>query len=169
MSNLPILNIAIINNPELYELYKNKVEAHNNMVKVSSTPDSGFDLFIPNDETFNNYKHASGIWKPLFVDLNVKACMIKNNKCVGFQIYPRSSISKTPLMLANQVGIIDSGYRGSLMAAFRSFQEEYKIEKHSRLVQICHPSLKPFLVKIVNEDDLSITERGEGGFGSTGI
>ena len=169
MSELPILNIAIINNPELYELYKNKVEAHNTMVNVSSTPDSGFDLFIPNEQKFNNYHHANAIWKPLFVDLNVKASMIENNKYVGFQIYPRSSISKTPLMLANQVGIIDSGYRGSLMAAFRSFQEEYKIEKNSRLVQICHPSLKPFLVKIVNEDDLSITERGEGGFGSTGI
>ena len=50
MSHLPNLNIAIINNPELYELYKNKVEAHNTMVKVSSTPDSGFDLFIPNEQ-----------------------------------------------------------------------------------------------------------------------
>ena len=164
----PTLLIAI-NNDELLSLYKNKVESHNTMVMVSSTPDSGFDLFIPNDQTFNNYHHSSGIWKPLFVDLNVKATMIENDKCVGFQIYPRSSISKTPLMLANQVGIIDSGYRGSLIAAFRSFQQEYKIEKHSRLVQICHPTLKPFIVKIVSEDQLSTTERGEGGFGSTGI
>lgn len=164
----PTLLIAV-DNDELLSLYKNKVESHNTMVMVSSTPDSGFDLFIPNDQKFNNYHHSSSIWKPLFVNLNVKATMIENDKCVGFQIYPRSSISKTPLMLANQVGIIDSGYRGSLIAAFRSFQEEYKIEKHSRLVQICHPSLKPFIVKIVNEDELSRTERGEGGFGSTGI
>lgn len=164
----PTLLIAV-DNDELLSLYKNKVESHNTMVMVSSTPDSGFDLFIPNDQTFNNYHHSSSIWKPLFVDLNVKATMIENDKCVGFQIYPRSSISKTPLMLANQVGIIDSGYRGSLIAAFRSFQEEYKIEKHSRLVQICHPTLKPFIVKIVSEDQLSRTERGEGGFGSTGI
>ncbi len=164
----PTLLIAI-DNDELLSLYKNKVESHNAMVMASSTPDSGFDLFIPNDQTFNNYHHADNIWKPLFVDLNIKACMIENDKCIGFQIYPRSSISKTPLMLANQVGIIDSGYRGSLIAAFRSFQQEYKIEKHSRLVQICHPTLKPFIVKIVSEDQLSTTERGEGGFGSTGI
>ena len=174
MSDLPILNIstilniAINNDSELYELYKNKVEEHNHNVLNNECPDSGFDLFIPKQHTFNNYKHADGIWKPLFVDLNVKATMIENNKCVGFQIYPRSSISKTPLMLANQVGIIDSGYRGSLIAAFRSFQEEYTIEKHTRLVQVCHPTLKPFIVKIINENEFSETQRGSGGFGSTG-
>jgi dUTPase len=71
-------------------------------------------------------------------------------------------------MLANQVGIIDSGYRGSLIAAFRSFQEGYTIEKHTRLVQVCHPTLKPFIVKIINENEFSETQRGSGGFGSTG-
>jgi len=166
---LPILNIAINNNEELYDLYKNKVEQHNHNVMNNECPDSGFDLFIPMQHTFNNYKHPDGgIWKPLFVDLNIKATMIENDKYTGFQIFPRSSISKTPLMLANHVGIIDSGYRGSLIAAFRSFQEEYVIEKHTRLVQICHPTLKPFIVKIINENEFSETQRGSGGFGSTG-
>jgi dUTPase len=40
--------------------------------------------------------------------------------------------------------------------------------KGERLVQICAPDLRPFLVKLVDENFLSNTERGEGGFGSTG-
>ena len=71
-------------------------------------------------------------------------------------------------MLANHVGIIDSGYRGHLMVALRSFEDTVLL-KHSRVVQVCHPSLKPFYVKIVNENDFSETSRGSGGFGSTGM
>ena len=95
--------------------------------------------------------------------------MLDNNQCLPFQIYPRSSISKTPLLLANHVGIIDSGYRGNLITAFRCLENSYLAEKNTRLVQICLPSLGPFHVKIVNEDDLSNTSRGAGGFGSTGV
>jgi dUTP pyrophosphatase len=90
----------------------------------------------------------------------------------GYYVYPRSSISKTPLMLANHVGIIDSGYRGNLMAAVRklpSAQSEYVVEKHTRLFQICHPSLCPIFVVLVPESELNSSERGEGGFGSTGV
>jgi dUTP pyrophosphatase len=72
-------------------------------------------------------------------------------------------------MLANHVGIIDSGYRGNLMGAFRLLgQSEYTVEKHNRLLQICHPSLCPVIVKMVDENELSCTTRGSGGFGSTG-
>lgn len=88
-----------------------------------------------------------------------------------YYLYPRSSISKTPLILANHVGIIDSGYRGFIAGAFRNIDTDnsYKVEKHTRLLQICHPSLCPIFVVMVSEDELSTTERGEGGFGSTGI
>ena len=81
---------------------------------------------------------------------------------------------KTPLMLANHTGIIDSGYRGFVKGAFRhlnsvSNEQPYHVDKHTRLLQICHPSLCPVLVTIVeNESDLSDSSRGEGGFGSTG-
>jgi dUTP pyrophosphatase len=87
-------------------------------------------------------------------------------------MHPRSSISKTPLMLANHTGIVDSGYRGSLIGAFRWLktpnQQSYILEKHTRLLQICHPSLCRVVVCLVNEEDLTSTTRGEGGFGSTG-
>jgi dUTP pyrophosphatase len=73
-------------------------------------------------------------------------------------------------MLANHTGIIDSGYRGSLIGAFRSFSNnEYIVDEGTRLLQICHPTLCPIFVIIVDESELSSTERNDGGFGSTGI
>ena len=83
---------------------------------------------------------------------------------------PRSSISKTPLVLSNHVGIIDSGYRGNLIAMFRNLSgEDYHVEQYTRLIQVCHSSLKPFIVRLANSaEDLGNTSRGSGGFGSTG-
>jgi dUTP pyrophosphatase len=114
------------------------------------------------------------------IDMQVKAEMVfydataNTIETCAYMLYPRSSISKTPLMLANHTGIIDSGYRGWLMGAFRclEFPEDkpnYVVEARTRLLQICHPSLCPVYVQIVNETELSSTERGDGGFGSTGI
>ena len=97
----------------------------------------------------------------------------------GYYMYPRSSISKTPLRLANSVGIIDSGYRGDLMAKVDNINGfscdsdsgdsvDYVVSQHSRLFQVCAPDLSPFAsVEIV--DSLDDTTRGAGGFGSTGV
>ena len=102
----------------------------------------------------------------------------------GFYLYPRSSISKTRMRLANSVGIIDAGYRGDLIAAvdtiglfgstdiWHIWKETLSpIKKYDRYFQVCAPDLSPFLVHIVDtEQDLSPpTERGQGGFGSTGV
>ena len=93
-------------------------------------------------------------------------------KPTGYYSYPRSSISKTPLMLANSVGIIDSGYRGPIIGAFRNtsnlIQEPYVVEQNARLLQLCAPDLRPIIVELVDESFFETTERGEGGFGSTG-
>jgi dUTP pyrophosphatase len=84
---------------------------------------------------------------------------------------PRSSLSNTPLILANHVGLIDSGYRGDLTGAFKNFSDEpYKIEEYTRLLQICHPAAYPIMVTMVDSlEKLSSSERGSGGFGSTGV
>ena len=103
--------------------------------------------------------------------MNVKCEMVDTvyDRSLSYYMYPRSSISKTPLILANHVGIIDSGYRGNLIGAFRNLSDyNYVVEKNTRLLQICHPSLSPFIVELVDESDLSGSKRGEGGFGSTG-
>ena len=103
-----------------------------------------------------------------------------NSFYTGYFLYPRSSISKTPLRLANSLGIIDSGYRGNLIGMFdvvnidkdekREYNDsDYYIKKYDKLVQICAPNLCPIFVEIVDtlEQLGEETERGEGGFGST--
>lgn len=99
-------------------------------------------------------------------------------KYYGYYLYPRSSIVKTSMRLANSVGIIDSGYRGEVMAVVdkHDTSNDWKTvlkrdcKQYDRLFQICAGDLQPFRVEIVdNESELScITERGCGGFGSTG-
>ncbi len=98
-------------------------------------------------------------------------------KNFGYYLYPRSSIVKTSLRLANSVGIIDSGYRGELIAVVdkHDSSNDWKTvlkrdcKQYDRLFQICRGDLSPFLDEIVeNESDLGLTERGCGGFGSTG-
>ena len=144
----------------LKELYTEKVELHNKKIEASQYPDSGFDLFLPEAIEVDNFKK---------VDFKVKGKLISSeDKPMGYYLYPRSSISKTKLRLANSVGIIDSGYRGNLLCAFDNIgSDKEKIEKHNRLVQICSPDLQPLKVCIV--DELDSTERGSGGFGSTGV
>ena len=69
--------------------------------------------------------------------------------------------------MANSVGIIDAGYRGNIIACVDNVKNyEFKIEKGSRLFQICGPTLEPSKHWVVNE--LSNSQRGSGGFGSTG-
>ena len=98
-----------------------------------------------------------------------------SNTCsyIPYYLYPRSSISKTPLLCANSVGIIDRDYRGNIMGKVRYLpfdleaKDPYLVDKGTRLFQICSPDLHPIKVKLV--DQLTETSRGEGGFGSTGV
>jgi dUTP pyrophosphatase len=85
-------------------------------------------------------------------------------------IFPRSSVRKTRLMLSNCVGVIDSGYRGELQATFNKInndsvsENDYKVgDRIAQIMIIPHPS-----IEFEEADELSDTERGEGGFGSTG-
>jgi len=167
-TNIAFLKIYI-ENEELKEVYNSYIETHNNKILNSNFPDSGFDLFCPNDTLVCS---ISDINFSNFIDMKIKTEMFifENEKCcpVGFYVYPRSSISKTPLMFANSVGIIDCGYRGNLIGAFRSLQP-FTVQKHTRLLQIVYSMKTPIYVVMVNDlNELSTTERNDGGFGSTG-
>ena len=82
-------------------------------------------------------------------------------------LFPRSSVSKTSLVLANSVGVIDSGYRGPIMFKFRYPEEGMVYDVGDRVGQII---ILPYPeVQFEEVNDLTQTERGEGGFGSTGI
>jgi len=150
--------------------YAESIKQHNNSVLNNPYPNAGFDLFFPEECVFSSSDSK-------FVSMCIKCEMriFDNNtgqwKPTGYYSYPRSSISKTPLMLANSVGIIDSGYRGPIIGAFRNISckpEPYVVEKYSRLLQICAPDLRPIMVELVGENFFETTERGDGGFGSTG-
>jgi dUTP pyrophosphatase len=96
-------------------------------------------------------------------------------------VFPRSSIRKTGLQLSNSVGVIDSGYRGEIQATFNKIfggermydemkvnemqpNEYYKVgDRIAQIIIVPYPQIE------FNEvDELSDSERGEGGFGSTG-
>lgn len=126
--------------------------------------DCGLDLFCPETITINPGESVC-------IDLQIKCEALKeigSNDNVSYYMYPRSSMgSRTPLRLSNSVGIIDAGYRGNLCAYVDNIKTQpYTINSGDRLFQICAPNLEPIQFSIVNQ--LSDTQRGEGGFGSTG-
>ena len=85
----------------------------------------------------------------------------------GF-IYARSGLAtKKGLVLANQVGIIDSDYRGELMVSiYNRSKTAQTIANHERIAQIV---IAPYIqAEFVESSSLSDTQRGKGGFGSTG-
>ena len=169
---------------KLKQLYIDAAQKHNN--NILENPhfyDAGFDLFLPKNE---NKDHNEGDGTLFFlhkvnkVDFKVKCCAqichinnIYSRYYTPFYTYARSSISKTPLRLANNQGIIDAGYRGNLIGMFDCFKNTngiFNMEDYTRILQICSPGLFPIYVNIVdNFEDLGPTTlRGEGGFGSTG-
>ncbi len=89
---------------------------------------------------------------------------------VGFVglLFPRSSISKTPLQMANSVGVIDAGFTGEIkVPLYNTSEVEIRdIEQYARIAQLVVVPLADVSIEIVNE--LDDTERGTGGFGSTG-
>ena len=153
---------------QLKNTYVSHIVNHNKQVRTEY-PNAGFDLLSP----FNMY--VEGIKCVLDTEI---ICSMKSHDDIqlSYYLYPRSSIIKTPFRLANSVGIIDSGYRGNIKACFdvtineNYATETYEVKQYSRLVQLCSPTLKPLIVKIVdNVEELGLSERGSGGFGSTGI
>ncbi len=89
----------------------------------------------------------------------------------AFELHARSSLgSKSTIRLSNCEGIIDSGYRGNLIACVDNIGPiDYTANKFDRLFQVVAPSKCPIYIELVEQHpDLKPTERGSGGFGSTG-
>ena len=82
-------------------------------------------------------------------------------------LVPRSGMSKTPLRCANSVGVIDADYRGELSIAYENVScNDYTIFRGDRIAQLI---IVPIAIVDVEEaQTLSETERGDGGYGSTG-
>lgn len=156
--------------------------------------DSGFDLYCPETIQVDRDDYNASKKKPITLNHKVKvACYFVPDGGEGdsgegggsgegdrstwvplpYYLYARSSISKTPFRMANSVGIIDAGYRGDIMGKLDwldNGEDLYRIEKGTRLFQLCAYNLFPFdVIQLVeSEKALSeVTKRGYGGFGST--
>ena len=142
------INIKILRK-EAQKYYENHGHFHKG--------DAGLDLYVINDQTFKPNETN-------FIKLGI-ACEPQDGK--AYYLIPRSSISKTPLRMANSIGLIDGGYRGEIMAVCDNIKsEEYKIKSGERLFQLVSSDSSPINFKI--KEKLSDTKRADGGFGSTG-
>jgi dUTP pyrophosphatase len=166
----------------LRSLYMNRINDHNySLLNECNKPpherfiNSGFDLYNPTEQIFSSTQVN-------LIDFKVKCDAVLYShgpngvhlKNSGFYIYPRSSLGKSDLRLANNVGIIDAGYRGNIMGLFDYVGDRMEVDrrvcKYDRLLQLCSPTLGPVYIELVDSlNQLSVTERGEGGLGSTGV
>jgi dUTP pyrophosphatase len=132
---------------------------------------AGFDLYSNEDVTVEQ--------TPQFIPFGIVARLLKVQHMPGgtsndylkteshFWLMPRSSIYKTGLMMANSTGVIDKSYRGELKAPVWSMTANSKVSRGDRLFQIVAPDMGWIrTVKVVNS--VPDSDRGAGGFGSTG-
>ena len=161
----------------LRNMYYAAADNHND--KMRNKPlhiDAGFDLFAPGKEDDEDEELTFSHEKVNKLDFKIScsAMMYTDDDkffATGYYMYPRSSISKTQLRLANSVGIIDAGYRGHLIGMFDVVgTKDYFGKKFDRYAQICAPGLVPIVVEIVEtKEDIGLeTSRGENGLGSSG-
>ena len=137
---------------------------------VYSKPgDAGMDLFAHSIKPSENNRDP-------YLEYGTGIAVKIPDGYVGL-LFPRSSISKTPYILANSVGIIDSGYTGEIKLRYKIDStvvehsqygnvdvEYYDIgDKIGQLMILPYPT-----VNLIEVDELPTTERGDGGFGSTG-
>ncbi|MDU6181031.1 MAG: dUTP diphosphatase [Anaerococcus vaginalis] len=137
-----------------------KIKTNNILPEYKTFYSAGMDIYSSNEEEI--------IIKPGEVGKVPTDFKIEIPEGFFVAIYPRSSTGvKRQLMLANSTGIIDSDYRGEIKLFFYNFgKNEQVIKKNERLAQMV---VQPYeKVEIQKVDDLCESERGEGGFGSTG-
>jgi dUTP pyrophosphatase len=128
---------------------------------VLNGDNAGVDLYVPTKVIFE-----AGEKK--LVSMGVRAAVVHGDAFKHYWMLPRSSISKTGLMMLNSVGIIDKTYRGELMAfLWNTTSAPVVIEAGNRLVQIVAGDMSD-MIQITVMDSLPTSSRGEGGFGSTG-
>ena len=134
--------------------------------------DSGFDVYCSEESYL-------ALGDTVFLKFGIDAaCAIKPGSVPynrAYWLMPRSSISKTPFVCANSLGLIDSGYRGALMGAIKMVVGEglKTISVGTRLFQVVSGSAKPWSKVVIVDSAADLpkpsSERGSGGFGSTGV
>lgn len=125
--------------------------------KYAKPGDAGLDLTAVNISIVDNKTHG-------YIEYDSGLAVEIPEGYVGL-VYPRSSVSDTGLILSNSVGVIDSGYRGSIKCRFKAIPNTniYGVgDRFAQLVIMPYPS-----ITFEEVEELSDTERGDGGYGST--
>ncbi len=127
--------------------------------KRATEGSAGYDLYacLENDVTI----------APREIKIIPTGISVMAEKDTAVMIYARSGLStKYGISLANGVGVVDSDYRGEVgVALINNGNKDFTVENGMRIAQmVITPILTPDLIV---SDELSETERGEGGFGST--
>jgi dUTP pyrophosphatase len=169
-SHFMVLKVFVNGSLALQDLYESSILAHNMKLIEQEYMDAGFDLFAPIEIKCPKGSVAKIDFHiqcaSYMVDIGTHSLKEYPN---GYLLFPRSSLSKTSLRLANSVGVIDAGYRGDVIGMFDCINNDYTIKQFDRLAQICSPGLAPIFVEMVpNDVALGATLRGSGGFGSSG-
>ena len=150
-----------------YWVYYNQTVEYKKIIDNAITPTrgsaaaAGYDLYVPREvDPISIFPHET---KLISIGLAMKIPQ-------GFfgAIFARSGLAtKQGLRPANCVGVVDSDYRGEIMVALHNDSDETKtIEAGERIAQLV---LLPFLnINFTEVENLDETERGDGGFGSTG-
>jgi dUTPase len=157
------LEIQVLDAQEKANFYKDEYDR--------SDSNAGFDLYSSDNVHVEQ--------TPQFIPFGIVARMLKVQRDMRgtsndylktdshFWLMPRSSIYKSGLMMANSTGVIDKSYRGELKAPVWSMTANSQVMTGDRLFQIVAPDMGWIrIVRIVNS--MPSTDRGEGGFGSTG-
>lgn len=122
--------------------------------------DAGLDLVYCSDEEIE-----IGAGESAILDTGLRASIP-----IGYVglLYLRSSIGKKGLMLKNAVGVIDSGYHGNIKAMVYNYNHSASVivKPYERFCQLVIQPVAYVSTRVV--DELHATDRGEGGFGSTG-
>ena len=121
--------------------------------------DAGIDLRSVEDITLQPFERAL---------IHTGICVAIPEGYAGF-VLPRSGAIKQGLSLVNAPGLIDSGYRGELMciAINLDANEPIHVKVGDRIAQLVIMGVEN--VSLLVQDELSETQRGEGGFGSSGV
>jgi dUTP pyrophosphatase len=136
-----------------------KLAKHAKIPQYIKNGDAGMDLYAVDylyNHDYNFHEYGTGL-----------AMQIPEGY-VGL-VFPRSSISKTPYSLCNSVGMIDSSYTGEIKLRFKDIELDKEHNQYMVGDRIGQIIIMPYpQVAFVEVDELDKTDRGSGGFGSTG-
>lgn len=144
---------------ENYKLKIQKVSSKAIIPNYANPGDAGLDLYSIDEIELRKGERA-------LVHTGIKIELPQNTEA---QIRPRSGLAlKNGITLVNSPGTIDEGYRGEIgVIVINHGDEIFKIEEGMKIAQMV---IKPvFRVQVEEVSDLSESERGENGFGSSGL